>query len=48
MKNSKGVTLASLVIIIASIILLATMAISFGYKYLTETQEADEKYFKEV
>lgn len=48
MKNSKGITLASLVIIIASIILLATMAISLGYRYLTETKEADETYFKEV
>lgn len=48
MKDSKGITMASLVIMIASIILLSTMAISFGYRYLTETKNADEKYFKEV
>lgn len=48
MKDSKGITMASLVVMIASIILLSTMAISFGYRYLTETKKADEKYFKEV
>lgn len=48
MKNSKGITMASLVIIITSIILLSAMAISFGYKYLIETKKADEEYFKEV
>ena len=48
MKKSKGVTMASLVIIIASIILLSTMAITFGYRYLTETKKADKKYFTEV
>ena len=48
MKNSRGITLASLVVMIASIILLSTMAIGFGYRYLTETKEADRKYFAEV
>ena len=40
--------MASLVVIIVSVILLSTMAIGFGYRYLTETKKADEKYFKEV
>lgn len=48
MKNSKGITLASLVVMIASIILLASMAIGFGYRHLKETKKADETYFKEV
>ena len=48
MKSSKGITMASLVVMIASIILLSTMAIGFGYKYLKETKEADDKYFTEV
>ena len=48
MKDSRGITLATLVVMIASIILLSTMAIGFGYRYLTGTKEADEKYFKEV
>ena len=38
-KDSKGITMASLVVMIASIILLSTMAISFGYRYLTETKK---------
>ena len=48
MKSSKGITMASLVVMIASIILLSTMAIGFGYKYIKETKEADDKYFTEV
>ena len=48
MKSSKGITLASLVVMIASIILLSTLAIGYGYRYLQETKEADEKYFCEV
>ena len=39
MKNSRGITLASLVVMIASIILLSTMAIGFGYRYLEKTKE---------
>ena len=48
MRGSRGIAMASLVVMIASIILLSTMAIGFGYKYLRETKEADEKYFTEV
>lgn len=48
MNSSKGITLASLVVIIASIILLSSLAIHSGYKYIKETKSADENYFKEI
>lgn len=48
MKNSKGITLATLVVMIATIILLSSIAIGFGYKYLIETKEADKEYFVEI
>lgn len=48
MKNSRGITLASLVVIIASTILLSSLAISTGYRYIKKVNEADETYFKEI
>ena len=48
MKSSKGITLASLVVIIASTILLSSLAISTGYRYIKKVNEADETYFKEI
>ena len=48
MKRSNGITLTTLVIMIASIILLSGLAIGFGYRYITETKQADIAYFSEV
>ena len=48
MKNSRGITMASLVIVITVIVLLATMAIGFGYRYLVKTKQTNEEVFVEV
>lgn len=48
MNKSRGITMISLVVMITSIILLSTIAIGFGYRYIKETKEADKEYFKEV
>ncbi len=48
MKNSKGITMASLIIVITAIVLLSTMAIGFGYRYLTKTKQVNKEAFVEV
>ena len=48
MRDSKGITLASLVVIIASTILLSSLAISTGYRYIRKVNEADETHFEEI
>lgn len=48
MNKSRGITMISLVVMITSIILLSTLSIGFGYRYIKETKDADKEYFKEV
>ena len=48
MKKSNGITMASLVVVIAAIILISTMAIGFGYRYITKTRSENNAAFTEV
>ena len=48
MRKSNGITMASLVVVIAAIILISSMAIGFGYRYITETRKRNNEAFEEV